>query len=232
MARPSKVSKGDAKTLEKLLRRHRCGNDEQIAQLIKTIRSTKPVTTDGAFIEPLMIRVRTLAEQLQSIDKGIANLENEIGSAMQQHPDAKLFTSLPGAGAALAPRLLAALGSDRERWGNASEMGSYSGILPVTRQSGKTKHVSRRRACPKYIKQTFHEFADCARKHCAWSRAYYNLQRANGMAHHAAVRKLASRWLRILISVWKSRTPYDDSRYTEIMKRKLPAIIPHLPQNA
>ena len=229
---PRKFQKVNAKTIEKLLRRHRCGNDEQIAQLIKTIRSTKPVTTDGAFIEPLMIRVRTLAEQLQSIDKGIATLETEIGSAMQQHPDAKLFTSLPGAGAALAPRLLAALGSDRERWGNASEMGSYSGILPVTRQSGKTKHVSRRRACPKYIKQTFHEFADCARKHCAWSRAYYNLQRANGMAHHAAVRKLASRWLRILISVWKSRTLYDDSRYTEIMKRKLPAIIPHLPHNA
>jgi transposase len=119
-----------------------------------------------------------------------------------------------------------------DRWTDASELGSYSGILPVTRQSGKTKHVSRRRACPKYVKQTFHEFADCARKHCDWSRAYYDLQRAGGMAHHAAVRKLASRWQRILLSVWKKRTPYDDSWYTEIMKRKLPALVPYLPQNA
>jgi transposase len=226
---PRKFQKLHRLTLGKLLRRHRCGKDDQIADLLETIRSTSLVTTDSSLIEPLAIRVRTLAEQIKTIDKGIEQLETEIESAMKQHPDAKLFTSLPGAGAALAPRLLAALGSDRDRWANASELGSYSGILPVTRQSGKTKHVSRRRACPSYLKQTFHEFADCARKHCDWSRAYYQLQRAGGMAHHAAVRKLASRWQRILLSVWKSRTSYDDSRYTEIMKRKLPALIPYLP---
>lgn len=229
---PRKFQKTNPKTLEKLLRRHRCGNDDQIAELIKTIRSTKLVTTDGSLIDPLTIRVRALVGQLAAIDEGIEQLETAVASAMNQHPDAKLFSALPGAGAALAPRLLAALGSDRDRWANASELGSYSGILPVTRQSGKTKHVSRRRACPSYLKQTFHEFADCARKHCDWSRAYYALQRAGGMAHHAAVRKLASRWQRILLSVWKNRTPYDDARYTEIMKRKLPALVPYLPKTA
>jgi transposase len=140
-----------------------------------------------------------------------------------------LRRSLPGAGAALAPRLLAAMGSDRDRWSDAEELGSYSGILPVTRQSGKTKQVSRRRACPAYLKQTFHEFADCARKHCDWSGAYYRLQRDRGMAHHAAVRKLASRWQRILLSVWKHRQPYDDARYTETMKRRVPELISLLP---
>jgi len=228
---PRKFKKLNRQTIEKLLRRHRCGSDEQIVDLIERIRSTKPVTTDASLIEPLAIRVETLAEQIKSINKGIGRLELEVQAAMNKHPDAKLFTSLPGAGAALAPRLLAAFGSDRDRWRDASELGSYSGILPVTRQSGKTKHVSRRRACPSYLKQTFHEFADCARKHCDWSRAYYNLQRAGGMAHHAAVRKLASRWQRILLSVWKKRTPYDDARYTEIMKCKLPALIPFLQES-
>ncbi|MEM6473414.1 MAG: transposase [Planctomycetota bacterium] len=108
-------------------------------------------------------------------------------------------------------------------------LGSYSGILPVTRQSGKTKHVSRRRACPAFLKQTFHEFADCTRKHCDWSGAYYRLQRSRGMAHHAAIRKLASRWQRILLSVWKHRQPYDDARYTETMKHKLPELTAFLP---
>jgi transposase len=228
---PRKFQKLNRQTLEKLLRRHRCGNDDQIIELIKTIRSTRLVTTDGSLIDPLVIRTQTLAEQIKSIDKGIEQLEKEIALAMNQHPDAKLFTALPGAGVALAPRLLAALGSDRDRWRDASELGSYSGILPVTRQSGKTKHVSRRRACPSYLKQTFHEFADAARKFCDWSRAYYDLQKANGMAHHAAIRKLASRWQRILLSVWKTRKPYDDARYTEIMKRKLPALIPYLPSD-
>ena len=52
------------------------------------------------------------------------------------------------------------------------------------------------------------------------------------MAHHAAVSKLASRWQRILLSVWKSGIPYDDARDTEIMRQRLPAIIPFLPTNA
>lgn len=226
---PRNFIKLPPQTLEKLLRRHRCGNDEQIASVIGTIRNTRLPSTDASLIEPLVIRVRTLAAQLQAIEKGVKQIEKQIAAAMNEHPDAKLFTVLPGAGAALAPRLLAAMGSDRDRWKDANELGSYTGILPVTRQSGKTKLVSRRRACPAYLKQTFHEFADCARKHCDWSRAYYKLQRAKGMAHHAAIRKLASRWQRILLSVWKHRQPYDDARYTEIMKRKLPELRTYLP---
>ncbi len=226
---PRKFIKLGSHRLEQLLKRHRCGSEEQIAGWIETIRAARLPSTDASLIEPLMIRVRAMAEQTKAIDKGIAQLEKEIATAMNRHPDAKLFTGLPGAGAALAPRLLAALGSDRDRWADAGELGSYSGILPVTRQSGKTKHVSRRRACPAYLKQTFHEFADCARKHCDWSGAYYRLQRARGMAHHAAIRKLASRWQRILLSVWKHRQPYDDARYTEIMKRRLPELTAFLP---
>ena len=227
---PRKFKKLNRRTLGKLFKRYRCGSEEQIAALIEHVRRSVLATTDGALIDPLVIRARTLGEQLASLEKGIGHLEKEIAKAMNKHPDAKLFTSLPGAGAALAPRLLSAMGSDRERFASASELGSYSGILPVTRQSGKTKHVSRRRACPKYIRQTFHEFADGARKFSAWSGAFYRLERSRGMGHHAALRKLASRWQRILPSVWKSRVPYDESRYLESMRAKNHPLLTFLPQ--
>ena len=227
---PRKFRKVHRKTLQKLFSRHRVGNAEQIETLIESVRSHALVTSDGALIEPLVIRVQILAKQLQTLHSGIKQLDQQIAQAMNQHPDAELFRPLPGAGAALAPRLLAAFGSDRTRYANAAELGSYSGILPVTRQSGKTKHVSRRRACPKYLKQTFHEFADCARRHSSWSRAYYDLQRSRGIGHHAAVRKLASRWQRILIRVWKTRTPYDEGRYLESMKAKNHPLLQFLPQ--
>ena len=87
-----------------------------------------------------------------------------IAEAMNQHPDAHLFTNLRGAGDALAPRLLCAFGSQRDRWNDADELGSFSGIAPVTIKSGKARGVYRRRACPKYLRQTFHEFADWARR--------------------------------------------------------------------
>ena len=89
----------------------------------------------------------------------------------------------------------------------------------------------RRRACPKFLRQTFHEFADAARKWCPWSHAYYRLQRAGGMRHHAALRKLASRWIRILFRVWKTRTPYDPDRYLAALKNNHHPLLKYLVNN-
>lgn len=74
-----------------------------------------------------------------------------------------------------------------------------------------------------YLRQTFHEFADHARQLCPWSRAYYRLQKSRGMKHHAALRKLALRWIRILFRVWKDRTAYDPAAYMATIRRKNPA---------
>jgi hypothetical protein len=67
----------------------------------------------------------------------------------------------------LAPRLLAAFGTDRDRFQTAQEMQSLSGIAPVTKRSGKRKVVQRRWACPKFLLQTFHEFAGCSVPQCS-----------------------------------------------------------------
>ena len=71
-------------------------------------------------------------------------------------------------------------------------------------------------------------FADHARRWCPWSKAYYRIQRNRGMKHHAALRKLASRWIRILFVVWKTRTPYDPAKYLRNLRAKSPKIIPFL----
>jgi hypothetical protein len=59
-------------------------------------------------------------------------LDRKIEEAAAAHPDFFISESLPGAGAALAPRLLAAFGSQRERCANAEEVQAYTGIAPVT----------------------------------------------------------------------------------------------------
>ena len=128
---------------------------------------------------------KLLANQIQETQKTIKEFDATIAEAMSQHPDAHLFTNLPGAGDVLAPRLLCAFGSQRDRWEDADELGSFSGIAPVTIKSGKSRGVYRRRACPKYLRQTFHEFADWARRYCPWSKARYRLLRDGGMKHNA-----------------------------------------------
>jgi hypothetical protein len=50
---------------------------------------------------------------------------------MADHPDRALFRSLPGAGAALVPRMIVAFGTQRDRYQSGYEMQCYSGIAPV-----------------------------------------------------------------------------------------------------
>jgi len=81
------------------------------------------------------------------------------------------------AGAALVPRLIVAFGTRRERYRNAYEMQCYSGIAPVTEASGNKEWVHFRFTCPKFLRQTFHEFATHSIRQSEWAKAYYDHQR-------------------------------------------------------
>jgi transposase len=59
------------------------------------------------------------ARQLQLLETQIAEYRQEIRRLFAQHPDAKLFGSLPGAGDKIAPRLLAEIGDDRALFSDA-----------------------------------------------------------------------------------------------------------------
>jgi len=91
----------------------------------------------------------------------------------------------------------------------------------VSRQSGQSKAVVFRRACPTFLRQTFQEFAACSRRKSTWARAFYQLQRDKGKSHHSAVRALAFKWIRILFRCWKDRTPYDEARYVRCLQQRL-----------
>jgi hypothetical protein len=70
--------------------------------------------------------------------------------------------------------------------------------------SGKTERVHFRLACPKFLRQTFHEFATQSIRRSEWTRAYYEHLRGDEMkSHHAAVRALAYKWIRIIFRCWK-----------------------------
>lgn len=59
-------------------------------------------------------------------------------------------------------------------------------------------------------------------------RAYYRLQKSQGMNHHAALRKLATRWIRILFRAWKTRTRYNPAACLAQITHKNPTIVPVL----
>ena len=227
---PRKLRRADRQLIRRIMGEHSMRNEEQQNEIIERIRAAQLLTRDDALITPSALSVKLLANQIQQAQKTIEEFDARIAEAMKHHPDAHLFTNLRGAGSALAPRLLCAFGSQRDRWEDADSLASFSGIAPVTYQSGKSRVARRRFACPKYLRQTFHEFADCARRYCPWSKARYRMLRDKGMKHHAALRKIARSWIRILFRVWKTRVPFDCDRYIAKLQQRCPEITPYLTQ--
>jgi transposase len=195
-------------------------NREVLNERVDHIQKAQPLTWDGPVVMASVMMVQTLVTQIRPLRLAIEKYDHEIERVFRQHPDRVVFESFPGAGKVLAPRLLAAFGADRDRFQTALEVQEFSGIAPVTERSGKAIWIHRRWACPKFMLQTFHEFANCAWKFCAWSKLYYQQQRARGNDHHAAIRALAYKWIRIMFRCWKDRTPYDDSLYVKSLTKR------------
>ena len=103
---------------------------------------------------------------------------------------------------------------------SGADIQKYAGIAPVTESSGKKHWVHWRLQCPKFLRQTFVEWAGATIPRSFWAAAYYRQQRAKGSSHHAAVRALAFKWIRILYRCGQTRTPYDEATYLSALRRR------------
>src|SRR6516164_9447003 len=178
-------------TLRKFFREHNCRSAERMEERITGIYQAVPATKDQAVLEAGTRTARALVALLATLRSNIAAFDQRIAQLTESHPDGALFASLPGAGAFLAPRLLVAFGTLRDRYQSAYEMQCYSGIAPVKEGSGNTEWVHFRFVCPKFLRQTFHEFASHSIRQSEWAKAYYQHLRQDGKKnHHAAVRSL------------------------------------------
>jgi len=213
-------SKPDA--VVQFYRSHGSRSRDLIDRRLEEIRSACPLTTDKAIVESSVLMLETIVPQLRALIEAIACFDERIGEVYRSQPDSEIFSSFPGAGPALGPRLQAAMGTDRDRFSDAEEVAEYSGIAPVTERSGKTMWVHRRLACSNFVKQSFHEFAGQSIVQCTWARAYYDSKRARGLGHHAALRALAYKWIRILFRCWKDHLRYDEHEYMQSLKQKQP----------
>jgi transposase len=207
-------------TLEKFFREHNMNRKALLERRIKAIKSAMSLTTDAAVVVPYRLRALTLVAQLAVTLECIKQYDAEIASLAPQHPDYELFQPLPGAGPVYTPRLMVAFGEQRERFNNAAEVQKYGGVAPVTQRSGQSTWIHWRWQCPTFLRQTFVEWAAQTVNKSYWAGLYYQQQRAKGCSHQAAVRALAFKWIRILYRCWKTRTPYDETRYLKTLQER------------
>jgi len=117
---------------------------------VKKIRALEanPLTTDPAIVEPALLMVEVLLNQLRTLIVSTRCFEHEISDLFDQMPDADLFAALPAAGPNLAPRLRLAFGDDRDHYSSVQDLLQYAGIATVTERSGKQQWVDWRWGAP------------------------------------------------------------------------------------
>jgi transposase len=214
------VQAAGAEELRQFYAAHNCRRKELVTKRLTEIKLAQPLTTDQAVIKATAVMVQATARQLQVLIASIAQLQKQIEELFAKHPDYELFSSFPGAGPVIGPRLLTAMGADRNRYSAAREVQQFSGVAPVTERSGKSMWVHWRWACPKFVRQSFHEFARLSIQWSPWAKAFYERQRHLGKGHHTAIRTLAYRWIRIIYRCWKERVPYSEETYQQALGRR------------
>lgn len=219
------LQKASRRKLIGFLKTHKIGLHPKWLKMIDGHSRDSTWPADQPTIHARSLEAVNLARQLKQLRRTLKEYRSSIEKLFAQHPDALFFSSLPGAGPKLAPRLLAHFGSQRDRYESAQALQELSGTAPVTRESGSRRQVRMRKACRKDFRNTMHWLAFTSMKKCAWARAFYDAARQRGDSHALALRKLAAKWINIIFRMWQDRTTYDDARYlTQLIRRNSPLI--------
>jgi transposase len=213
------VQKAKPATLKQFYYLNGSRSTKLLEQRLALVAKAVPVTDETALIQSFVLRVQLIGRQLQLVQQTLHQYEKQIAQSFTQHPDHLIFASFPGAGPVLGPRLLSSLGSQRERFEHAANLQHYTGVAPVTKQSGGKRHVHRRYLCPKFHRQSFHEYAKESVLWSRWAAAYYLQQRTKGSHHHTAVRALAFKWQRIIWRCWQDHKPYEEKIYEAALRK-------------
>lgn len=155
----------------------------------------------------------SLVKQLLVVIEEIAGYDKAISTLFLRHDDHELWSSLPGAGKRLAPRLLAEWGEDRSRYADAASVQTLAGTAPVPFASGNYAKAHKRFACVKPLRNALYQFAWQSTRQEAWALAYYQRKRAEGKSHSMAVRALANVWVRIIYRMWVNKSSYQTATF-------------------
>ncbi|MCU0649815.1 MAG: IS110 family transposase [Gemmatimonadaceae bacterium] len=179
-----------------------------------------PGTAEAAqtHLQLLIARLRLVAVQRDACARACAALLEALDTPPSPPPatnaaparpsDVRILRSLPGVGRIVAATLLSdAAVALQDR--NYAALRAFSGVAPITKQSGKRRVVSMRYACSARLRMALYHWARVSTQCDAVAKAYYARLRARGQTHGRALRSVADRWLRILMAMLTTGALYD-----------------------
>jgi transposase len=179
------------------------------AELLRRLCAAPTGTTDPALTEALRDAVHALVGVLTALGTAIKDLDRSTAAHLGEHPDAKIFTSLPRSGQINAAQVLAEWGDCRQAYAGPDSVAALAGVTPVTKESGKHRAVHFRWACNKRFRKAITTFADNSRHASPWAAKIYRDAITAGKDHPHAVRILARAWIRVIWRCWNDKVPYN-----------------------
>jgi len=215
------LSRVRAQTLRKFYYANQSRSEARIEARLNLHRDSDSLSDDETTVELGRMQTLMIVQQLDTLDKIIREYDQKIDPLYREHEKHRIIDSLPGAGKKMGPRLICAMQDNLPACSNASELSSYSGVAPLRQKSGNSSRISKRFRRPKFLHQTFIEWAQCSIKYSKWAKVFYHHRKHTlGHDHWAIVRALAFKWIRILYKCWESNLPYDEEKYLQTLKKR------------
>ena len=212
-------------TYDKLLKKHRLRRFDGAA--LKDRLAQRAFDIDPAAARAAEVHVRLLAKRLAVLNDQIAeagtHLEMFLGRLGSADPepgaddapgqegeqrDVAILQSMPGVGTAIAATLFAEA-YDPLRRRDYHALRCLCGVAPVTRQSGRSRIVTRRLAANGRLREAIHHWTRVAVQHDAVCRARYDALRARGHGHARSLRSVADGLLEVACAMLRDGAPYD-----------------------
>ena len=213
----------DCSEVESFLRRHGCRNAETIEAFAAGHVALRALGEDAEVHRAQADVLRAWAELLWQLQCSLEDCRKRINALFVQLPQAAIYSSLPGLGETLAPRMACLFGSrPSERFACKEQAVAYFGQSPVTEQSGKGLKVGRRRNCHRYARNTCFLWAMAVNKmpNCLWQRTFLDKRRRKGDARPTRYRKLGRKMLGILYRCVIDNVPYDEVKFIQNLHQK------------
>ncbi len=186
---------------QKLLSSHLKATDKELADSLEGVLSK--------------IQIRIISEILNHLDeleKHINNLTDDIDSSMNsdEKKAKNAIKEIPGIGDKSADAIIAVIGTDMERFPDASHISSWAGVSPGNNESAKKRRNQKTNKGNKLLKSTLVVCANSAIK-CKNSFFYAQYQRImSRRGKKKAIMAIAHSMLIAIYHILKDKVPFRD----------------------
>lgn len=218
----SSLQKARRSTIEDFYRKHGSRSEDRISARLELLREAIPLTDDEAVVTCGILITQAQVRLIHALRESITDLDEQLKALYMNHIEHDLVDSFPGLGFVLGSRMVAILGSDRDRFETRESLQLLTGVAPITKRTGGKNGpvtVQRRLRRSKFIHQTIVEWAGQTVQRSSWAKAFYDEQTAAGKRHWSVLRALGFKWLRILFRCWQTRQRYNEATYLEALHK-------------